>query len=523
MKKYLMTGVAALAFAATFTSCSKSNDLYEEGAQIKDSYEAAFINAFGKPASNQDWGFGSSASSRAMTRTLVNVNGNLWEECPGLLTASETGAGKDEKTLVYDFVNMTLAQMKANNHNYYTDLPDNYHNFFVTHVYTGTTKYNTYQDRNNTDESKMVTGSAQMNNLQIGETDEAVIDKNTGAKSGTWYHCNNFNAGNNTDWGGNTLFEESGTCDFAYHSSSDSKYHNRWIAVKGEEIHPSLAGKYYICFDFIAEPTNPKTEFKVWVNEAGVQDGSKHHQTNISVDGIWSSAQNLLDAGITSVVYNNVTYTVDASADTGWEYANMTNPNMAIPSDNTYTDWIIRIVPAVAKAETYDYRIMAEDLSASDNSDFDFNDIVFDIKYNEAGTACKIRIVAAGGTLPLTIAGQEVHGLFQEANPGKTITTKTMINTINKTEYAYAYLENIASSKSTKGKDIALSVTKEDGNTYPLEAKQGVPACKICVNPNVDWQVEFTNINKRYPKFDKWVKNVNVAWYAEDGSPVADD
>ena len=30
MKKYLMTGVAALAFAATFTSCSKAGDLYDE-------------------------------------------------------------------------------------------------------------------------------------------------------------------------------------------------------------------------------------------------------------------------------------------------------------------------------------------------------------------------------------------------------------------------------------------------------------------------------------------------------------
>ena len=41
MKKYLMTGVAALAICAAFTSCSKSGDeLYDQGVvdgQIKES------------------------------------------------------------------------------------------------------------------------------------------------------------------------------------------------------------------------------------------------------------------------------------------------------------------------------------------------------------------------------------------------------------------------------------------------------------------------------------------------------
>ena len=54
MKKYLMTGVAALAFAATFTSCSKT-DLYDENkveqekeATVNEKYAAAFEKAFGK-------------------------------------------------------------------------------------------------------------------------------------------------------------------------------------------------------------------------------------------------------------------------------------------------------------------------------------------------------------------------------------------------------------------------------------------------------------------------------------------
>ena len=60
MKKYLMTGMAALAFCAAITSCSKGEDLYDENSiiengveKIKADYAAAFIATFGQPASNQ--------------------------------------------------------------------------------------------------------------------------------------------------------------------------------------------------------------------------------------------------------------------------------------------------------------------------------------------------------------------------------------------------------------------------------------------------------------------------------------
>ena len=70
MKKYLMSGIAAFAIAAAFTSCSKSTDLYEEGRKEKDqaaqkgeekkvTYEEAFTKRYGKIDSNNDWGFGS--------------------------------------------------------------------------------------------------------------------------------------------------------------------------------------------------------------------------------------------------------------------------------------------------------------------------------------------------------------------------------------------------------------------------------------------------------------------------------
>lgn len=86
-----MTGVAALAVCAAFTSCSKGEELYDEGvvkgisteqaiASVYNNYNEAFIKTFGQPAANQDWGFGS--SSRAFTRTIYANNGDAYDAFP---------------------------------------------------------------------------------------------------------------------------------------------------------------------------------------------------------------------------------------------------------------------------------------------------------------------------------------------------------------------------------------------------------------------------------------------------------
>ena len=80
-----MTGIAALAICAAFTSCSHEiEQLSEEELdqfevqKIKANYEQAFIKTFGQPASNQDWGFGvSNASTRSIT-----VNGDVYDKFP---------------------------------------------------------------------------------------------------------------------------------------------------------------------------------------------------------------------------------------------------------------------------------------------------------------------------------------------------------------------------------------------------------------------------------------------------------
>jgi len=90
MKKYLMSGVAAIAFLAAFTSCSKSTDLYEEGRKEKDQQEqnekitktdfaSQFVAKYGQPASDHHWGFfDKTVPSIAAGTRSHNVNRNEW-------------------------------------------------------------------------------------------------------------------------------------------------------------------------------------------------------------------------------------------------------------------------------------------------------------------------------------------------------------------------------------------------------------------------------------------------------------
>ena len=81
MKKYLMTGIAAIAMCAAFTSCShdvdpvSQEDLNKMAAEkVVNNYNQAFIATFGQPAANQDLGFGTSVTRTAKTES------NLWYE-----------------------------------------------------------------------------------------------------------------------------------------------------------------------------------------------------------------------------------------------------------------------------------------------------------------------------------------------------------------------------------------------------------------------------------------------------------
>jgi len=176
-------------------------------------------------------------------------------------------------------------------------------------------------------------------------------------------------------------------------------------------------------------------------------------------------------------------------------------------ADGYYSDWIVTLT----EAQKYDTpnppdnppytpptgfvcRIIAEDLTVGENSDFDFNDVVFDV-FSDG----KILVRACGGTLPLTVAGQEVHGLFGES-------TSTMINTgwTGTIDYVNTYREiNYGSSipDVATAYTIPVVVTK-GGLQIPLTAVRAKVASKIAVGSDYLWCAEREDIDSKYHKAD---------------------
>ena len=517
-----MTGVAAIALCAAFTSCSKGDELYDANAakgisteqaiaKVYDNYNQAFIKTFGQPAANQDWGFG---SSQAKTRTY-NVQGNLWHlpKPQGMNLEYDAKVTIDEMNKVFNYVN-DPTNVKTVNQIPYTD-------YWVTQIWEGDVNKNadnvmapashSYPNQNGaiTD----IIGGAQMDKLMIKES-----------ANGDWIHCNNFNNATNGNYkeggeGGRTLMLNSGTYSFGYTNSQASYFSEKYIIVPGEKIHSSLAGFYYVCFDFErgyteAEWAQEKTmgTYEAW-NGNNYQGG-----WNFSLDGKLNEDQVKAAIGqqngrdIQNIVINGYL-----------------NGDKHCDGDGVYNDWIVRVSPAeVIQTSDWEFRVIAEDLNAKaldaeqakdglTDSDWDFNDVVFDVKYKNDNTAIvKVRVV--GGILPLYIGTEanpklkEVHQLF-----GQTPNAEgqySIIGARDSEEFEVAGVQ-----KSQNGKDIRISVARQlqggEETIFELKAEKGLPAAKIRVKTTFTPCGERDDIRTIYPNFSAWVQSndPNMTWY----------
>ena len=169
--------------------------------------------------------------------------------------------------------------------------------------------------------------------------------------------------------------------------------------------------------------------------------------------------------------------------------------------------------------EVFNIRIIGEDLSASSGSDFDFNDIVIDLKYDDANAVVMLR--AAGGTLMLRFGNGddkvwEVHELFgveqkvmvnthAEVIPGAAHATKAPV----RQELGYGI--NSAAEAKTK---LKIEVFKNN-EWCELTAETAQPAAKIAVDTDYQWLDERMSIKEVYPNFVSWVQNPdrNDKWW----------
>ena len=429
-----MMSMAAMAVAGGFTGCSNNEtDLFDENLASKQKeamYQAAFENEFGKVSSSVNWGF----TNQTNATRGANVNRNEWGTGNGVggHVAIPANVTPEERELVYNYFNVARVGAVNQNNVNWTD-------YFVSQVWKGE---DVYKDGFGND----VKGSDGMNHLQCLKG-EGSIDAN-GNLVGDWEHINDFNDAD--QWSGygsivgHTYMENSGTLDFAYHNTSDSKYHNEYIIIPGAEIDESLAGYWYVGFDFYA--THPEGQ------EA--------------------------------------------------------NRNMDVDRDWIFTDWIVRISPAEF---TGAQRVFVEDLIATEltdvkSSDWDFNDAVFDvfINYNEYwhdGDCAIITVRAAGGELPLTIAGREIHQVLGVA-------TKDIVNTGRKTVAPAQFRLSKDEITSTNANDIIVKV-----GDIELKAVQGAATQKLCGPTSVEWLNERVNIATAKSNFKPYVAGQAATWY----------
>ena len=192
----------------------------------------------------------------------------------------------------------------------------------------------------------------------------------------------------------------------------------------------------------------------------------------------------------------------------GFDYNSSKGPNSPenIDADGYYNDWIVKITPGLYTPKGQ--RIMCEDLGTT--ADFDFNDIVVDV-YNDWsgypgnawGGATIVTVRAAGGTLPATVAGKDIHELFG-------VSTKDMVNTGIKT----APVAIFRIPQVNNAKDIHIMVGN-DGGTWELKTATGAAPQKILVPSTTRWNKEYKSIVNSYPDFRNYVQNANefAKWY----------
>lgn len=225
-----------------------------------------------------------------------------------------------------------------------------------------------------------------------------------------------------------------------------------------------------------------------------------------------------------------------------------------VKPDGYYSNWIVKITPAYFNPSTENAkRVMVEDLGGS--FDFDFNDVVFDVAYENynGGHEAIICVQAAGGTMPVII-GQptsdtryEVHNLLGETgmkpvNVGTgndrevaiyrvdmTDTDLSKINihvknTINGTGNWQSYsgqaqtwlnLDNsednqYGTPQSTVDKNASVKLKAPRAFAIPLQAEIEIEyegGDKKTVLTDSKWMNEKECLHDTYYEFDEWVKS----------------
>ena len=414
----------------------------------QEQYQAVFEKEFGAVNPNVDWGF---TPQQVFT---FDKDGKLIGTRGADPKSNEWYKYLTVPAPLNDAQKEVVRKWFQNNKNP-QGLDVNWSDFFVQQVYKGGTNTEGSQSpetynilRNDVPTQDKITGSNYMDWLACGSDESQYKD-----------HINNFNGGNagdmNVGEGDNTFHQDKimymhdyNTTCFGFHDSyGQTYYYDSYVLIPGDIIDPIVAGMYFVGFDY-------KT-------------------------------------------------------------AKQDNGEIRVNPDGYYSDWIVRVVPGL-NAPDAGKRVMVEDiidsnLSVVKNSDWDFNDAVFDVRFETVNNQkyAVITLHAAGGTKYLTIGGQGANGV--EVHKALGVETGTMVNTGN----------GMGTTRPVAIFRIPVADNVDNANQIPvyvgaqeLKAQTGQATQKLCVPTDVRWMKERMEFRKTYNQFKGYVNSGSPEdWY----------
>ena len=182
--------------------------------------------------------------------------------------------------------------------------------------------------------------------------------------------------------------------------------------------------------------------------------------------------------------------------------------------------------PIVIDKDTKDvsmsYIVACEDLGGT--FDWDFNDVVYAIEHVSGQTTAKLKLLAAGGTLPVKISYNDNVIRFngkEDLHEAFGVDQKTPVN-VGGYSASPVYSEEFtvgadAFSMSTHASAFKIHVEYTDGSQgaqIKVPAQNGVqePQAFLVADPNWKWPNEKVSITSVYPEFTEWVANLNTNW-----------
>ena len=182
---------------------------------------------------------------------------------------------------------------------------------------------------------------------------------------------------------------------------------------------------------------------------------------------------------------------------------------------------------SITTEEPQAYILAVEDLGIQD--DYDFNDAVFSISYVTGKTEAKVKALAAGGTLPLTISrgdedlngGKEFHAWFGAASNKMINTTSGQwVEGEEVTITVPADFKMQSNAPETMMGGFKVHVTKDGGKQTSIAAPgMGAAPQMICVPADWMWMEERSEIDLAYPMFGEygegyattdWLNDLNI-------------